>query len=194
MGMSKAEIRHLRLKNGLWQNGLIFLMYILGVLSLVPVEGSIFIGVYCFASLIVLAIGLLTLFKRKRLLHFLPSLQKLHHFHIRLLGARWNHWLMVEGLLLSIIGISALLYYSRPFLINDFQLTKGYVFSFPFFLIIFAVLSNVSLFLETTFINHHRGHGSKTKPLLFALFVPVFVVAIYLICYTAILTIADYIV
>ncbi|GAF20823.1 hypothetical protein JCM19047_481 [Bacillus sp. JCM 19047] len=101
---------------------------------------------------------------------------------------------MVQGLLLSIIGISALLYYSRPFLINDFQLTKGYVFSFPFFIIVFTVLCNVSLFLETMFINHHRGKGSKTKPLLLALFVPVVVVAIYLFSYTAILTIVDYLV
>src|SRR6476620_8801372 len=109
--MSEAEIRHLRLKYWLWLNGLLFSMYILGVFSLVPVDGSIFIGVYCFASLLVLAIGLFILFKRKHLLHFLPSLQQLHRFHIRILGGRWTYWLMVQGLLLSIIGISALLYY-----------------------------------------------------------------------------------
>ncbi len=78
--MSEAEIRHLRLKYWLWLNGLLFSMYILGVFSLVPVDGSIFIGVYCFASLLVLAIGLFILFKRKHLLHFLPSLQQLHRF------------------------------------------------------------------------------------------------------------------
>lgn len=190
--MTSKERKKLSLIHWLLMNGSIYLMYVLAVLSLAFVDGSYFIFMYCLGSLVLLSAGLLTLVKRKHVLHLFPFLQKLHEFNVQVLGRRWMQWLMVQGLLMAIIGISALLYYSFPLFVDSPRLSTIYVFSFPIFTMFWAVLVNVVMFLELQSINRQLGRESTTTPLLFAIIMPIFIVFIYLGSYSGLLTIVDW--
>ncbi|UTR07532.1 hypothetical protein MM326_05750 [Alkalihalobacillus sp. LMS6] len=168
------------------------MVYVLAVLSLGPVDGSYFIIMYCIGSLVLLSAGLLTLVKRTHVLHLFPFLQKLHEFNVQVLGKRWMQWLMVQGLLMAIIGISALLYYSFPLFVDSPRLSIIYVFSFPIFTMFWAVLINVVMFLEFQSIIRQLGRESTKIPLLFVIIMPMFIGFIYLGSYSGLLTIVDW--
>ncbi|MFS0785882.1 hypothetical protein ABC345_05780 [Shouchella sp. 1P09AA] len=190
--MMSKERKKLSLIHWLLMNGSIYLVYVLTVLSLASVDGSYFIFIYCLGSLVLLSAGLLTLVKRKHVLHLFPFLQKLHEFNVQVLGRRWMQWLMVQGLLMAIIGISALLYYSFPLFVDSPRLSIIYVFSFPFSTMLWAVLVNVVMFLEFQSINRQLGRGNTTVPLLLVMIIPIIIVFIYLGTYSGLLTIVDW--
>lgn len=186
------ERKKISLIHWLLMNGSIYLVYVLAVLSLGPVDGSYFIIMYCIGSLVLLSAGLLTLVKRTHVLHLFPFLQKLHEFNVQVLGKRWMQWLMVQGLLMAIIGISALLYYSFPLFVDSPRLSIIYVFSFPIFTMFWAVLINVVMFLEFQSIIRQLGRESTKIPLLFVIIMPMFIGFIYLGSYSGLLTIVDW--